>query len=223
MFCEGGVTEPQYLNALRREPEIREKAAVDITVNDECAGFAPLSLVQRAVDFRQHQQDTEGEVDEVWCVFDVEWPQNHPNLQDALSLARKNGVQVAVSNPCFELWLILHCQDHTAYLQTSEAVRLRAQLDSTKGKAFDPAIYMPKRRDAVARAKALVRKHDQDESYIPHDNPSSTPLRPCLRSLKPLRLPLAKPEGLRWLQSKAWATVRGDGERAEEPFRRGCG
>jgi hypothetical protein len=50
--------------------------------------------------------------DEVWCVFDVD---EHPKLAEARDQANANGIQLAVSNPCFELWLLLHFQEHRAH------------------------------------------------------------------------------------------------------------
>jgi hypothetical protein len=44
----------------------------------------------------------------IWCVMDVEHPDPHPCLDEALSLAKKNGISVAMVNPCFELWILLH-------------------------------------------------------------------------------------------------------------------
>jgi hypothetical protein len=35
VFCEGRRSEPEYLEALRREPVVRDAAAVDIQINRE--------------------------------------------------------------------------------------------------------------------------------------------------------------------------------------------
>lgn len=43
--------------------------------------------------------------DEVWAVVDQD---QHSTLKDALALARREGVKVALSKPCFEVWLLLH-------------------------------------------------------------------------------------------------------------------
>ena len=107
VFCEGEKTEPAYLKALKREPAVRDVASVDIRVDEGTGGAVPLTLVEAAAEARARSSGEDGEIDEVWCVFDVEWPQNHPNLKRALALARESGVRVAVSNPCFELWLAL--------------------------------------------------------------------------------------------------------------------
>lgn len=54
----------------------------------------PLTLVKLAV-----ERSRDDEVDECWCVFDVEWPKHHPHLHEALNLAAQHGVRTAVSNP----------------------------------------------------------------------------------------------------------------------------
>jgi hypothetical protein len=49
--------------------------------------------------------------DEVWCVFDTEGPQHParaPQARRALARARDLAYHCAVSNPCFEYWLLLH-------------------------------------------------------------------------------------------------------------------
>jgi hypothetical protein len=78
-----------------------------------------------------------------------------------------------VSNPCFELWLILHFQDHGSWLDNNQARRLRRQLDSSGDKGLDAANYMPLTADAARRAAELDRRHLQDGTVFPHDNPSS--------------------------------------------------
>ncbi len=173
VFCEGEKTEPAYLKALKRDPAIRDVASVDIRVDDETSGSVPLTLVEAAAKARARSSGENGEIDEVWCVFDVEWPQNHPNLRRALARARESGVGVAVSNPCFELWLALHFEDQTAWLDTAAATRLRRILDDTTGKDLDGETYMPRRADAARRARALDERHSRNGTEFPRDNPSS--------------------------------------------------
>lgn len=112
IFCEGERTEPDYLDALKRQPAIRGVAAVDLRIETGHGGFVPKTLVSMAIEARHRAVDEEGEIDEFWCVFDVEWPRNHPDLKEAIERARQGDIQLAISNPCFEMWLILHFQDH---------------------------------------------------------------------------------------------------------------
>ena len=173
VFCEGEKTEPAYLKALKRDSAVRDVASVDIRVDEETSGSVPLTLVEAAAKARARSSGKDGEIDEVWCIFDVEWPQNHPNLARALARARESGVRVAVSNPCFELWLALHFEDHTAWLDTDAATRLRHSHDGSKDKGLDGATYMPRRADATRRARSLDERHRRGGTDFPHDNPSS--------------------------------------------------
>jgi len=173
VFCEGERTEPEYLDALKRQPSVRDVSAVDLRVETGQGGSVPRTLVAMATEARIRGIEEEAEIDEFWCVFDVEWPRNHPGLIEAVQQARANGIQLAVSNPCFELWLILHFQDHAAWLDNSQARRLRGQLDGSSDKGLDAAKYMPLTADATRRATSLDRRHLQDGTVFPHDNPSS--------------------------------------------------
>jgi hypothetical protein len=173
VFCEGERTEPEYLSALKLEPSVREVAAVDIRVAQANSGAVPLTLVERAVDARSKAVSENDEIDEFWCVFDVEWPVNHPNLAKAIALAKKHKISLAVSNPCFEVWLILHLKEIGAWLDNDQAEKLRHQLDNSINKSLDPATYMPHVAKATSRAVKLDERHQRNGTSFPNDNPSS--------------------------------------------------
>lgn len=173
VYCEGDRTEPEYFEALKRLPEIRDVAAVDIRIDAQCGGSVPLTLVQTAVDARGKAMREEGEVDEFWCVFDVEWPRNHPNLNDAFDLAAANQINLAVSNPCFELWLVLHFEDHRGWLNNDEVRRLRRSHDGQRAKGVVGERYMPLRHAAASRASSLDDMHSKNGTVFPQNNPSS--------------------------------------------------
>lgn len=169
IYAEGESTEPEYLDALKRLPEFEEAIAVDIAIEE--VGATPMHLVESACAAKRR---SDSDVDFYWCVFDVEHPRPHPYLDRARTMARDNGVHLAISNPCFEIWLILHHRNQTAHLSTDEAIRLRRQLDGSDGKHLDGATYMAGRKDATRRATALRKKHIGDGTRFPQDNPSSS-------------------------------------------------
>lgn len=78
IYCEGQRTEPEYLEALKRESLVRDVAAVDLRVETGHGGSVPLTLVALALQAQEKAGDKEGEIDEFWCVFDVEWPRTIP-------------------------------------------------------------------------------------------------------------------------------------------------
>ncbi|MFG3556529.1 RloB family protein [Micromonospora sp. NPDC047557] len=166
VFCEGKNSEPDYINGLKKLPEIANNTALNLEIHPEQG--VPLTLVKMAVD-----RLADPEVDECWCIFDVEWPKNHPNLFDAKQLAQAKGVGLAISNPCFELWLILHHCELTKFVSTAEAESMSRKLDGRTGKSIDAAVYMPLRKQAARRATQLEQRHTRNSTTFPGDNPSS--------------------------------------------------
>lgn len=167
IFCEGKNSEPNYVNGLKRLPHVARNTAINIEVDPEQG--VPLTLVQRAVARLQ-----ESEVDECWCVFDVEWPKHHPNLDKALDLAQAHGVRLAISNPCFELWLILHHEALTRFMDTPSAESYSRSLDKRAGKTIDASLYMPSRVKALEHATQLTKMHERNGSKFPQNNPSTS-------------------------------------------------
>lgn len=118
LFCEGEVTEPEYFGGWRRSLRSR---LIQIEISPERGD--PLRLVQQAVlakdaaEIRaKRERDDNLLYDEIWCVLDVD---DHARLENARQLAQQRGIHLAVSEPCFELWGLLHYQDQWAYIQCS--------------------------------------------------------------------------------------------------------
>ena len=66
---------------------------------------------------RKLKRDRLATRDSVWAMFDRDI---HKRFDEARDLARGNGIRLAISNPCFELWGILHYQDQNAPLGRQE-------------------------------------------------------------------------------------------------------
>jgi hypothetical protein len=171
VLVEGAVTEEAYLLYWKRR--LREKCLVDIP---DFHG-TPMSLVEKAVEIKKFEEKEDrrgrGEAhDEFWCVFDVDV---HPYIQEAIELARKHGVRTAISNPCIELWFLLHFQDQTAYLERDEAARLvKATTGAGKGLTAEALDDLADNFDAARdRAVGLDEKHRGDATPSP-GNPSSS-------------------------------------------------
>ncbi len=114
-------------------------------------------ILERLLQF-DHEED-----DERWLVLDVDHAlqgTHIPAFMQTLTRARQVGVRVALSRPCFELWLLLH---HMSQIDTdglSTADEVIAQLRSTLGsynKTRLQAEHFPLRlvADAIPRAMAL--------------------------------------------------------------------
>lgn len=164
------MTEPRYFKNLQSE---LRTSLVEVEVEGHGAG--PKTLVERA-SLRKSQSDRYARkerdaflaYDEIWCVFDVD---EHAKLADARQQARDNGIELAVSNPCFELWALLHFQSQTAYLERQAArSRLKTHLPG-----YDKDLPFERLRaghgEAVRRAAHLENRCA--ERGCPGDNPST--------------------------------------------------
>ncbi|MBI3688166.1 MAG: RloB domain-containing protein [Actinobacteria bacterium] len=106
VVCGGARTEPQYIKGLR---DHLRNPAVDVTIGTD--GRDPAQIVRRAT-------RADGDYEQVWCVVDVD----QFDLADAVKEARSHSINLAVSNPCFELWLLLHHADCNSHQANADAV-----------------------------------------------------------------------------------------------------
>lgn len=177
LFCEGKNTEPAYFSALKRT-----LTGALITVETRPGVGVPMTIAREVVKFAQSQGLTKKsrrkknsfeENDEVWAVFDRD---EHPNFDEAVSLCKANGVGVARSNPCFELWLILHVEnydrpDHCKDVQRA-LKNLRPEYDDRRGKIPDCDDLVAHVESAEKRGKVLLERREKEGK--PHDKPSTT-------------------------------------------------
>jgi len=171
VFAEGEETEELYLTHWNRE---HRDVNVVIARHQHTT---PRELVQAAVaeatQDRRRSKRSAKNFDEYWCVFDID---EHPNLDEALRIARDNDIKVALSGPCLELWFILHFEDRNGYIDHRAAQKRAYELlgCKDKGAMVQPhvdtlhAMYP----EAVRRAKWLQEKHSLDGTAEPW-NPSS--------------------------------------------------
>jgi hypothetical protein len=113
--------------------------------------------------------------DEVWAVFD--WDQNTEQVEKALIAAKRADVNVALSNPSFEIWLLWHFADYTrpGCVQRDVLKELRRYwADFGKGSDLDfnrlPDHSAP---DAIDRANRAAERHRRQGTGFPDDRPSS--------------------------------------------------
>jgi len=173
VLTEGKATEPGYLTLIGRE----HRSSITITFDEKAPGSDPLRLVRMAkkhLDVNRRRRKSDGpDFDEIWCVFDVD---EHPNIPRARQEAFDAGIKIAISNPCFELWLVLHVQDQTASIHRHKAQQLSKSLGLTSGKSIQQGkakeILRTSVGDAIERARALDKRHQGDGSP-PCSNPST--------------------------------------------------
>ena len=105
----GRETEPNYFRALSREESVSRRFAVTIKKGP---GQSPDLVVASAARIMQRER----KYDEVWCILDVEAPDHRKTLEEALKTAEEHDIQVCLSNPSFEVWLLAHFEKtHKAF------------------------------------------------------------------------------------------------------------
>lgn len=147
IVSEGVKTEVQYLEGLTQF--LRSVGTAVRGVRAKGIGRDPLRVLQAALDI--NAQDTDG-FDEVWVVVDVD---EHATLDEALRAAKRHGVSVVVSNPCFEIWLVWHYEDCAAYQETRAAIERLLKYKHTE-KSIPIGFPYEAYEDATRRAGAAA-------------------------------------------------------------------
>ncbi len=171
VFTEGEKTEEQYLSAWHRK--CRDRIAIKV---DSFHGV-PLSLVNKAVETqktetRDQRRGHGSAYDEIWCMFDID---SHPKVPEAIQKAKTYNIGLAISNPCIELWFILHFEGQTAYLTSHDAQSRSFELLGCRKNLSSQAVDLlcNNYEDALERAQLLDTKHYGDGSPL-GSNPSSS-------------------------------------------------
>lgn len=171
IVCEGKITEPKYFAEFKREHRTQ---LVDIEITPDCG--VPKSLVESAVERKKSAERLsrkEGDpflkYGETWCVFDID---AHPNLAEARIQARDNGLKLAVSNPCFELWILLHFQDHRSHQERDWMQNACRRHLPNFVKEVDYEKIRQNYTEAVRRAKLLLEWQTQQGRE--NGNPSTS-------------------------------------------------
>jgi hypothetical protein len=103
----------------------------------------------------------------------------HPDIGRAIELATGKGISIAVSNPCIELWFLLHFHDQRAAIDRAEAQRKSGDLLGCGKVPTTKALeqLFSSHDQARCRAKALDKKHEMDGSP-PRSNPRQRGVAP---------------------------------------------
>ncbi len=149
-----GLTEKEYLDAFWKESH---NPRVTIEVVDQSG--TPKTVVEvakqlsdDAIELAQNEGDDNIKFDAVWCVYDVD---DHPYLHEAREMAAANGFDTAISNPSFELWLLLHFRDDPGSHHRDTIRSFLKEHDPEYDKHVDFNLYAGGCEKAVSRAKKL--------------------------------------------------------------------
>ncbi|CAK0751036.1 RloB-like protein [Azospirillaceae bacterium] len=174
IFCEGKNTEPAYFEAIKCrfcgadiKLELIPSAGVPFTLAGKAAELA------KQLNRGRQKRDSFEKNDQIWAVFDRD---EHPNYTEAVQLCESNGVRVGRSNPCFELWLILHDQEFhrpvDRHAVQSHLQSIQPDYDPGKDKTLDCLLLMDRVEATEKRAEILLARRKQERD--PFGPPSTT-------------------------------------------------
>ena len=146
---EGDKTEPNYFAALKR---ISDNIA-DVKIIRSKKASAPNQVLHNLQKHLKENKNRFRDADETWVVVDADaWPQEQfQALYQWESDADHRGV--AVSNPKFELWLLLHFEDGHQISRLNCEERLRKHLPNYR-KNLSVVFDKEQLSRAIERAKS---------------------------------------------------------------------
>lgn len=173
----GKVTEVEYLNYVK---SALRASGIDIRVDGD--GRSPLHLAKKAEKLKaadlkeaRNSGDSSNVFDSVWVVSDVD--NFGADLVSAIAACKTSGIETAISNPCFELWLLLHQKNQSANI-TTRAIQSKAEIVGVtvadRSKSISLSKLSGKFEVASLAATRLRKMHADDRKRHPHDNPSTT-------------------------------------------------
>ena len=159
IFCEGEKPEPQYFRSLIDDLFPGKR---NLVVIEDCKPNTPVEIVEAAIQARckGHADD------EIWAVYDREAVNKYPHElhKQAADLANSNGIEISITNICFEFWLLLHFEytaaQYSSYSDLVKNSKLKQHFKNL-GLVYDkatPEVYDKTRNnleDAIKRAKQV--------------------------------------------------------------------
>lgn len=166
--AEGFETENLYFEAMKAELKAAN-VHVEVLYRQNDGNSSPEHVYGQIKDFIQEYNIEDD--DELWIVIDRDNWTNKMLSNVARHCAQNKNLRFCVSNPCFELWLLLHLEDVTAYSEEDKK-QLSVNRKSTRHKTwlkhklseimggyneadYDAKRLLPGIQDAIGRATTL--------------------------------------------------------------------
>ena len=174
IVCEGTKTEPAYFKQIKQEQRL---ASTNLKVLPG-RGTSPLQVVEHAEKLFKEgflgQNIPMGNFDRVYAVFDRDSHSKYIKALDKIEtlnnkLKNDNKIKVPFiaipSNPCFELWLLLHFEDVTALFDCKMAnTKLKSHFSSYKKSSNDVFERTKSNLDKACKRAAKLNKKSNKHS-----------------------------------------------------------
>jgi len=165
--CDDTYAPDQYFGFFKFT---RVKIHVVPTLNGTSTANAVLA---RLLEFKYDDDD------ERWLILDVDHLDQDSHLAGfmrALQDAEDNGVKVALSKPCFELWLLLHHEPETSLSQLPDAYAVERALRARLGE-YNKTNLKQEHYPLSAVSAACERAERLDSNVLGGDIPKSNTSR----------------------------------------------
>lgn len=171
---EGKDTERIYFKALAKEyTNPRVHVHVLERSENEQNNSSPEHVLKQLNDYKS-QYELEAD-DELWLVVDKDRWTEAMLSRVATECSQEVAMHMALSNPCFELWLLLHMEDAVSLPPEEQKqwmenrrksknadpylkVRLRQKMGSYHESSYDAQTLIAHIENAIERARALDKK-----------------------------------------------------------------
>jgi len=152
IVCQGLETEPNYFRHFSKENG-------SFLLKIKAKGKDPISLMKYAKYLKENEFALSRN-DKIYCIYDVN-STSEKSLKIAQELAKNIGLTPCISNPCFELWFLLHFAYSTSGLSSySDVKRDLIKYISRYDKSMDVHDQLlPKQPNAIRHAKELDNHH----------------------------------------------------------------
>lgn len=163
IVCEGEKTEPNYFKSYKL---LLPKGIVDIDIIGE--GDNTLNIVNKVIEIRNSNEGLP--YDECWAVFDKD---SFPNerFNNAVFLAKKEGIGCAYSNEAFELWYLLHFELYENAMSRSQYAELLTS--HLKEPYLKNTTYILKKLHSLGSEDLAIERAQRLVSIFDGRNPAS--------------------------------------------------
>jgi len=168
IVCEGIRTEINYFNSFKTRYSGVEIIALHPGNTD------PINICKEAKKSIKKFDLELNNGDSLWCVFDVDDRQNN-TFQEVKQICG-NKVNIGLSNPCIELWFLLHFENATKRIERVDVIRQLRQYITKYDKSMDiREILRGYEAEAIIRAQELNQSLEsrQIEKISTESNPST--------------------------------------------------
>lgn len=175
IVTEGSQTEPKYFEHFKTR---QNNIDIRVVGSRSSAGETDyVSLVRKAREYQERNQLSAATGDSVWVIADADVNYNNPKpiaeknskLNQARKMADNKGINLLLSSPCFEVWLLLHYQYTTKFIKDYADMKsvLQKYIPTYTKTADVYELINDRTKTAIENAKRVEQHHLQDGCKLP--------------------------------------------------------